>query len=65
MATRPRLSAVPIAAGLLVCAAIMSGASIWSKRRPVKDLQLAEARIAEQRLAEQHLAEQRLAEHRH
>jgi putative tricarboxylic transport membrane protein len=50
----------PIAAGLLLCAVLMIGVSIWSKRRPVKDLQLAEARIAEQRLAEQ-----RLAEHRH
>jgi putative tricarboxylic transport membrane protein len=43
----------PIAAGLLCCAALMVGASIWSKRRPVKELEQAEARIAKQRLAEE------------
>jgi putative tricarboxylic transport membrane protein len=43
----------PIAAGLLFCAAVMVGASVWSKRRPVKELQQAEERIAQQRLAEE------------
>ena len=43
----------PIAAGLLCCAAIMVGASVWRKRRPVQELQQAEERIAEQRLAEE------------
>ena len=43
----------PIAAGLLFCATVMVGASVWSKRRPVKELQQAEEGIAQQRLAEE------------
>jgi putative tricarboxylic transport membrane protein len=43
----------PIAAGLLFCATVTVGASVWSKRRPVKELQQAEERIAQQRLAEE------------
>jgi putative tricarboxylic transport membrane protein len=49
----------PIACGLLICAALMVVASIFSKRNPSKTLKLAEERIQEQRRADQQLAEER------
>ena len=42
----------PISAGLLVCACISIGASIWSRRQPPKVLQQLEEQVAEHRLAE-------------
>lgn len=44
----------PISAGLLVCACISIGASIWSRRQPSKTLQQAEKQVAERQLVDEH-----------
>ncbi|HVE07092.1 MAG TPA: tripartite tricarboxylate transporter permease, partial [Paraburkholderia sp.] len=41
----------PIAAGLLACAAISVGASIWSRRKPPKVMQQTDEQLAEHQLA--------------